>query len=467
MKRLIATCLMTWVGTTFAAGSTAGPSDPPDLFPSALIAPQKADVGTQVPVLFIVGNFGGTPAEAHTVEILLTKDQVIDQDDLVVASVTTPLFGQISLLADIPSDLEQGFYQWAIRILPVKGETNTANNQMLGLGVEIIKIDLTLPDPGPIVVFSRLSEPTSTLPEPEVIVTNGGTPETVLIYTSKLVTDVSWLTIDPPQNYSVSGEAPTPNKLRFDKSGLAIGTYQTTIRFQNVFDPTDFEDLPITLSIGEPKFVAGDRVQGQVSMIGDVDEIVFDGLVGMTIPFEVKTGGGELKTLLTITDPTGNVEAKLAFQPSNDYLKKSWKLKATGEYRLRIEGKNDTTGGYKIRTSRKMPTDAKPHSDVLIPGETIEVLALGGAVLDISAKPNQAFEGPLSVAVTTPLGELMDTAGFTTSEPGSLLIKGVPLPTSGQYTIDLTGFGDDPNERVDVSVQPVQPKKEKKKIYLD
>ena len=448
--------------STLLSPSLAFGGSPPDLVPVALVAPEQVHVGTEVVVHFSTGNLGGDFNGEYTAEIVLSDDAVIDQDDLVAASMTTAFLGQHSTMATIPSDTAWGTYHWGLRILPVDGEAKTSNNALLGLATSVIEVTLAVADPSPITVFHRPTD--EDIAVPEVIVENVGTPGDILVYQASALTAAPWLSFDPPENFAVAGEEPTPNRLVIDPHGLPLGVYETTVRFQNLASQDNFEDVSLTLIIGDPKFETGDRVQGQINFEGEVDEIVFDGLKGMKVPFEVKTSGGDLAPRLTLIAPSGAEEAKLKFKSSSNYVKKSVKLKESGEYRLLISGKGDSIGDYKIRTSRKMPKKAKSYSKVIESNESMTILILAGATLDLAAMPKDGFGGSMALSLTMPDGATYDMNSHLSQEPnGEVKATGMEMTLSGAYEVRWSG-GDG---EVKVHSSPVQPKLGKSKIYLD
>jgi len=429
----------------------------PDLVPISILGPQITNVGKDVTVHVSIANLGDELVGEYTAEVLLQKDVEPSKDDIVVATLTTSVVSSHTLLASVPSDLEAGTYHWTLRLVDVAGEIHIANNLLVGLATSVIAIDLSIADLSPISVFVR---PTDPVPAPiEVVVENKGSTGTILIYQTKASPEASWLTIDPPENFAFGGGTPTPNRLYVDHAGLPAGEYQTTLRFQNVTDEEDFEEIPFTLTVGESKFVVGDQLQGQVSSEGEVDEILFDGLKGMKVKFAVKSKTGDLKPLLTIFDPNGDVAFLLKFPHSNKNTKKTIKLKASGEYRLVISGKKPSQAGdYRIKTSRKLPKKAKTYVAKVKEGETAKVLAFAGATLNITSDG-----GGTSFVMNLPTGQMFDATSLAEFNGSTAVIEQIPLAETGLYGVTVSGIE---SGKVKLQLAPSQPPVGTSLIYL-
>lgn len=435
----------------------AEPGSPPDIIPVSIMGPAIVHVDTQVTVHFSTANLGGPLLGSYTAQVVLGQGLTPAIDDAVVATLTTQIVSSHSVLVSIPKFLDAGSYHWFLRLVAVAGETNVGNNLLYGLSTNLIKIDLEIMDPAPIQVFVR---PTDAFAEPaEVIVENVGTPGSLLIYKASSLAPSPWLTIESPENFAIAGNASTPNRFLVDHAGLNVGTYETTIRFESTQDAEDFEDVPFTLVVGDPKFVAGDRIQGQISEPGQQDEIVFDGLAGMKLHFWVMSNAGDLKPLFTIFDPAGKIVDTMKFPHSNKNTKKTLKLKMSGEHRLVISGsKEKQVGNYRIKTHRKMPKKSKAHTTTVKAGEVADVLALGGAMLDISCEGEAT-----SLTLSHPDGLLFDMTGFSQTTAGITGIKGISLSDTGKYGVVIGGLG---AAGATLHLTPVQPKQGEAKIYL-
>lgn len=455
IRRFAATAILA-VGASLATPAEAG--EPiPDLVPISILGPQITNVGNDVTVHVSIANLGDELLGDYTAEVLLQKDAEPSKADIVVATLTTSTVSSHTLLASVPSDLESGTYHWTLRLVDVAGEIHVANNTLIGLATSVIAIDLSVADLSPIEVFVR---PTDPVPAPiEVVVENVGSLGTILIYQTKATPEVSWLTIDPPENFAFGGGTPTPNRLYIDQAGLPAGEYQTTLRFQNVTDEDDFEEIPLTLTVGDSKFVVGDQLQGQISSEGEVDEILFDGLKGMKMKLAVKSKTGDLKPIITIFDPNGNVAFLLKFPHSNKSTKKTVKLKMSGEYRFVISGKKPSQAGdYRIKTSRKLPKKAKTYVAKVKDGESAQVLAFAGAALNITSDG-----GGTSFMMSLPSGQVFDATALAEFNGSTVVIEQIPLAATGLYEITVNGIG---AGKAKLQLAPSQPSVGTSLIYL-
>lgn len=455
--RRFTTATILTAGTLCGTPISAGGEPAPDLIPVTILGPQITNVGTNVTVHISVANLGGALPGNYTANVLIGKGVSPSEDDVVVATITTPIISSHALLASIPTTLDAGTYHWSLRLVDVDGEVNVGNNVLVGLATSVIKIDLAVLNPAPIEVFAR---PTDPLPAPiEVIVQNLGSLGSILIYQTTKTPPASWLTIDPPENFAFAGGTPTPNKLIINQTGLPTGTYSTTVRFQNVSDPDDFEEVSVTLTVGDAKFVPGDKLQGQISSSGETDEILFDALAGMKLRFSVKSQTGDLKPVITIIDPDGGVAHVLKFPHSGKAKKKTIKLKTSGEHRLVISGKKiNQAGNFEVKTARKLPKKAKTYVAKVAAGQWAKVLAFGGATLNITC----SSKGTIFL-LNLPSGQTLDATGQAVINGGTVVIEQLPLPATGLYGLVVDGFE---SGKVKVQLSPSQPPVGTSVIYL-
>ena len=457
------------LATTANAGEIQEPE--PDMVAVAVFGPDHAQTGEQVFMHLEIDNAGDPLDENYAAEVLLSDDDKVSADDLVLTSFQSMELGTFLIAVTIPQNIPSGVYSFGLRIAPVTGELKLGNNDRIGPPSVISKVDLHVADE-PIVVFARLSDEEA--PTPTLTVENAGSPGTVLFYTVEV--NAPFVTPSHTSGTAVAGTAGDDVELTIDHGGLPIGQHGALVTFKNAHDPLDRVDVSLTLEVGDAKFNAGDRVQGLISEEGgdfeegvvDTDEIVFDGVKGMTLRLKAKTSSGDIKPLLTLVDPDGLVETSVAFKHVDTYKKKAVKLKSSGEYRMIISGKDGTAGNYKIKTGRKLPKKAQPRTVVTKVGDDeVEVLALAGATLSFSVTPNDEFPGAPALELRSPSGSLMDlTANMSQFADGSITVDGFPLDEGGEYRLRVLGFSGAQGEKVSVTVAPVQPQKTKNKIFL-
>lgn len=439
-----------------------------DLVADSAYGPGRVYLNTSVTVNINVQSIGDPLVGDYVAEVILSNDMVVDAGDTVVATVINDFYGLQTVVASIPSNMQEGIYAWGLRVLPAAGEVSLANNDRLTDPVEVARTEIELEDSGPLQVFVRASD--AELATVPVVVNNAGSLGSVLIFTVQDLGAMPWLDIDPLSSFSIAGDPGNAINLTFDHTSLEPGAYSTTLRFTNYNLPSDTQDLLVEFTVGEAFFVPGVKIEGQISSGADVDSMQFDGLAGMRLKLRVKATSGDIKPSATFVDPDGLVEKVITFKHTGKYVTKSYKLQKTGEYTLEMRGATGS-GGYKITTDRLLPKKARHHKQkVTAPGGGLaecEVLLLPGAILEFAAHPNARFAGPLGLGLTTPGGSAFDVGPFASPGDGNdLIVEGIELEDSGAAVISITGFGADPKAKVTMTMLPVQPEKGKGKIYL-
>ena len=461
--RLLLACALTAVSLTSPSQAQV------DLEARSVEGPGKAHVGRPVLVRVDIASLGTPPIGPYTARVVISEDELLDPGDLIVATIRDTTFGPRGVVADIPDLPANTTVYFGLLVEPMPGETSTSNNRRLGPPCSLIRTDLQLDDPAPVELLVRTPKP-----EPESLITtvsNVGTSDSVLVFTIEKLAIADWLTLEPPSGFAVGGRPGQPITLRFHHFGLAVGSYQTTLRFRNFVAPDDFQDLPVTLSVGEAQFVPGDRIVGDLDR-GDVDLVEFSGLAGMLLTVRARTTLGNLRPRVEVLNPEGRRESVLRFDHSSRSTRKAVRLKRSGDYQLRISGRAGSGGGYKLWTGRKLTGKARPRTIRLRPktastSAATAVLLLPGSELEFWVKPNARFSGPLGLLFETPAGSLYDLAGFASPGPdGSLVVSGIPITQGGRYVLRITGFGAQVGETVQLALLPTQPPPGGEQIYL-
>jgi hypothetical protein len=441
---------------------------PTDLAATSVVGAGTTYTDAPTYVTVNVANFGDPLVGSYTIEVVLSLDNAVDASDLVVASVTTSALGAVGIPLSLPVSAPTGLLRWGSRISGVAGEVATGNNQTIGTQVYVQTLDLALEDATPIKFFVRPNDVTTLIAE--VNVTNLGTVDSVLVFSIDPLSAAPWLEIDPPSSFVVAGDPSQPIELKALYDGMLPGVYTTTLRFQNFTHPNDFVDLPIELEIGDPKFVPGDRLLGQVATIGDLDAMKFDAIKGMKLGIKFGVKSGDLKPRVEIVDPNGQVEKTLVFS-STKKVKKVAKLKMNGEYTLRVVANDGTsTGGWFARTNRWLPKQGEARVvKVKNPNATwaeVEARLLPGATLDFAVRYNNSFGGPLQLALDAPTTGSYDIAGNIQPTSGNeTRVEDVETSDVGSYWIQVGGFGASQKAACKVKILPVQPKRGKAKVY--
>lgn len=434
----------------------------PDLLAFNAQGPGQAQLDTGVIVNALLLNLGGPlPAEDITLEILLSPDTVVDETDLVIGTKVVNLVGAFTVAAFIPDSLPPGPYNFALRVLPVTGETNLTNNAVIGNQVNIFTTDLCLVGaPTSLTVGAQVDGPS---PAPHsLLVGNCAATSGILIFTILEQTPAPWLDVTPSTGFAVAGLAPQSVSLLFNTQGLATGEYSTTLQFVNFGNPNDTEFFTVTLKVDDIVIEPGDLVLGTVDASGEADECVFAGLEGMKIKLKTSSQTGNIRPKVSILKREDRSLVKSwVLKHSAKKITKSTKLPENALYILRIEGDAESVGSYEIGTSMKLPKAARKYKGKIkpVPGTTegsVTLLGLPGGTLDFAITP-KSFTGPLTFTFSPPAGGSLDISSNTQSEPGGgATAADIPLDELGAYTITVDGFGAD-NEKVKVLISPDQP----------
>jgi len=450
------------VGIVVAAAPLAHGQDP-DLLAFNAQGPGQAQLGTNLTVNALVLSLGGAlPNEDITLEILISEDTTIDGSDLVIGTKDVNVVGSFTVVCFLPESVATGPYNFALRVLPVTGETNLTNNEVLGSQVNIFDTDLCIVDTPPTLnVAATVDGPN---PDPVTVLVGNCAPTSagILVFTIFELTPAPWLDVTPSAGFVIAGFEPQPVSLLFNTAGLPTGVYSTTLQFVNFGDPGDTEFVTVNLSVDDVTVRPGDLILGTIAEGGESDEAVIEGVEGMKLKLRINAQTGNLRPKVSIIDKvTGTVIRSWVLKHKSKPIKKSTKLPATAVYTIRVEGDGGTVGAYEIATSMKLPPTAvkfktKVKPDTGTSAGTVELLGLPGGDLDFKVKP-KSFTGPLTLTFQRPTGGGLDISANTQAQQdGSTLVSDVPLDDLGTYTIGLDGFAADA-EKVKITVTPTQP----------
>ena len=209
-------------------------------------------------------------------------------------------------------------------------------------------------------------------------------------------------------------------------------------------------------------FVPGDRIEGSIDSAGDRQEVVFDGLKGMKLKLTVTELTGTLAPKLTLFDPAGEEVWTKKFKSSGSDQSASEKLSADGRYRLRIEGKNDSTGSFALLTDRKDSGEMSSVKEKAKPsgGEDHAVVtfrALDGATVDISVEPNDKFTEAPAVSLTDRNGNEIDVSGATTEDGNDVAVSGVSILKTNLFRVVVDDFPSAKKAKAKVKITITQP----------
>lgn len=454
------------IGAALTLGLCGAARADVDVVALAMVGPGQAHVDSEVIVSIQLAKFGVDPAPMFTAQAVLSTDPIVDAADVLVASVTSDMIGYHSLTAYVPAGLPAGKYFWGFRILPVPGETSGTNNAVIGTEVNILRTDLELDDPTPVHFF--YSPSLNEVPHADVVVSNVGSINSIVVFTIETTNPTPWLHIDAPSSFAVAGQDGNVVTLTPVIDGLPLGVYQTTVRFQNVYTVDDFTTLDVTLTVGPVILNPGDSVVGDIASPSDEDRLLVEVVEGERVMFNARGRSGDLALQLSFVDPDGQPEGELTWKHTGKFTQQKYKFARSGIYTIVISGKDDTTGAYQMKTARKLPKKARPRTvTVTAAAPAVEVLTLNGAILDFGITPLTGFIGPILVNCESPTGTALDLVGHTKPGPSAgVHVESLTVTENGMHQVIVEGFGTDPGASAEVSIYPIQPKIGHEKIYL-
>ena len=297
------------------------------------------------------------------------------------------------------------------------------------------------------------------------IVSNCGSPDSQVLWHMAEATDAPWLAESTTSGGLVQGQS-APVDLTFDSTGLVDGAYTTTLHFENDGDANNHFDVPVLFTVQQPivmPFVPLDTLSGAVDFAGEWDSGSFSAVKGMWLKLGIASSGGDLAPIISLLDANDQLVKSYTLKHSEKVAKRTFVIKADGNYRIVVSGVGFTSGTYAITTEPKFPADAKPYTKKNQHGKIggvpllYKTRLLAGATLSATFEPATVITGPLGVELLDPTLVPIDVSGFT--QPfgnGGLQLVGVPVSVAGQYTLRVSGLAF-PKEKINISVTPAQP----------
>jgi len=334
---------------------------------------------------------------------------------------------------------------------------STIRNAVLNSCLEPAPPDDELCVDQPLGIHTELDPLISTQAIATVTLGNCGDSGAILSFTATLTTPAPWLTLSAWTG--TAGPSPTPVSLIHDATGLDRGLHSTVVHFENDADPADFVDLPVTLLVLAPSFIAGDLLTGAVDSAGDVDRAGLEGLKKLKLKLRIDHGAGSAPLTVELLDWMDQEVATWTVKPG-EVVRKKRKLPETGSYTLRVSGSGSAAGAFSIQTGARFP--GKARRQVLkkvrpIPEGNyadVRLQALSGATLSVEVRPRASVQGPLLLMLFGPGDSPIDLAGQVAGD--GLSFSGVSLPETGAYRLRISGF-QSAAEKVKVIITPDQP----------
>lgn len=369
---------------------------------------------------------------------------------------------QVSIFLD-PSGLPSGLHQSAITF-----EDIAAPGSPILVAVQLTVEDSPIPptlclDGKASLVFEhQLGAPP---PEGEAFtITNCGNLDVALPWTVT-TTDggQGWLLADIASGQLLPGGDPQAVVIRAVVSDvLKSGIHHGSVLFQNLADPGNTVEIPVTLTVALASFTVGDRLVGVVGEVDDEDAAAFFAADGMTLKVTVNGKGSLLKPWLELADESGVVVKHWKLPGSGKKWKKKITFQSSGVFRLRIGGRKESTGPYEIKTSRKLPPTAKikvwSHlKQISLTGYAqVPVFALPGTLLSANLIPENFPFANLGGALIAPDGQEFDLGSFAVFSSGAMHLVQVPLGKPGEWMVRVSGLVGQ-GDMATVQVFPVQP----------
>ncbi len=376
--------------------------------------PRRVSPGATIQVLGGLGNDGASAVGAWTLRYVLSVDETVDPDDLVL--LEQPRNGDPALpletidqTIDLPADLPSGTYYIAVVVDPDGsiGDSNRENN--VAFGTFSLEVRNTT-DQGPDLVVCGLSVPSFGLVEAgsatvqqgdqlevEVCVGNTGNRPAIAADVVVVLSDDS--------TYEET------DVVVFERTGLAIGAGET-VREQVLVD------VPADLSPGPWNFVAFTDTRNET------DEQVEDNNErALAQPFEVVEPGAVEGVDLVVT----------AFETQGESA--FWGQAVGSTIRVVNRGQTGVNRNFVLRVEAE-PTDGR--SAVQVASFNVPGLEAGGTL---------EFDDPITISRRVERGRycLLATADPTNSagdeNPGNNRRRGACLELGGEPDLDLAVRG--------------------------
>jgi Tol biopolymer transport system component len=356
------------------------------------------------------------------------------------------------------SGLEEGTYQAILRFANLDNALDFFEFP-IELVVEEPDADLCIADGVTALPLSMVVGQTA--PTATFAIENCGDEHADLDYAIEVMPPVAWLELSAIAGVLPFDQVNAPIQVSLVATDLIDGVYQTTLHVFNTADPSDFVDLPVTLTVGNMIFLPGDRILGGFDVFDASHELEFDAIKNEVVKFKVSSPTkGKLQ--ISVIDSIGKVVKSVVVKTGPKALKKAIKIKATGHYRLRLEPAKGSLAPFDAKTSRKIPKTSLKAKKKGGPGSTgalelaIEMLP-GGTMTATAKKANSAFQNPLSLTLVNALGSPFDLTPYVVQDGTTSKTSAIPCNSLGLWKFLVTGF-DSKKAKAKINVKATQPK---------
>lgn len=434
----------------------------------SLVLPGQANAGASVAAsaeIRIVGDLAGNPVQ---LEVVWTDDAVLDAGDPVIGSTEATFEGIHGLTVKLPNAAAAGPHHVALRVVPFPNEVDRTDNVVFAAPIEILVPDLTFASSAPLTFAATSVDPDLAV---DVAVINSGTPGSFGLFEIALQKPAAWLEVIGASGVAVAGGAPATFTLLVHAEGLVPGVYTNVVLLTEQGAPHAVQSLPVTLTIGAPWFVPGDRVRTSLAP-GAARELRFETLAGMKLTLTALEldKGARVEAWVR---PAGYdaAEPVAVLHKVLKAVKKKVVLKTptSGTYFLRLTNPTPNPVTVELGTSRGLPKAALPHAATLRKAAPeVTALLLPGATADVTLLANAYVAGPLALTATCAVGSMSGLGQYTVlATPDALVLTDLPVPSGPYLTLRAENFGDHAKARVKVKVTPKQPALGTALIVLD
>lgn len=225
---------------------------------------------------------------------------------------------------------------------------------------------------------------------------------------------------------------------------------------------------------GASSFIPGEILTGEIDVASDEDTITFQGLVADKLTLKMIVPAG-LTIRVIVRDAIGSEVKGFNVKGGKKGKKKKKKVKliSTGVHTLVVQGLADTTGGYTIKTGRKLSPLARSvihFGEKAIPTLTYNETLLGGypgtlfsaVVVPDSLTPPTA----LNLSFFGPTGATINTNAFESDSPMATHLTNFPLTLLGQHRL-RTGGMTVAGTKVDITIILIHPAPGSADVLMD
>jgi FG-GAP-like repeat/FG-GAP repeat len=267
--------------------------------------------------------------------------------------------------------------------------------------------------------------------------------------------DVGWLALSPTGGSGiVAAGVGTTVTFNYSAGALTPGVYATDVMIANSALPSESVTIPVTLTVTNPRFTPGDRLESVLDTDDDILDADFDAVTGETLKLRFDAVSTAFKIKVQVLDSLGAVVSNETVKLlTSGIVKHNVKLSKSDTFTLRLRSLTGTAGAaIGVATSAKLPALAKQfETDLTIKAtksKSLKFLAIDGAVLQFTLRGD--VDGPLTITCDTPEGNSLSfTESIQDPNDGTLKVIGILLEETGEYILRV---GNDGGSKIELEV---------------